>query len=227
MASDYIPKTETGLRDWAHNFSALITANPPTYGLMASDAAAIASVVSAYTAALTLAVDPSTKTKATVAAKDSDKAAMLVVVRRYAQFIKLNDGVSNDEKIGLGLTINDTSRTPVPAPATQPICTIIGTTPLRHTLRFADASTPAKRAKPPGAIGLELYYFVAPAATAAPVSPEAGDDVEFYGVATRQPYLVELDPTDVGKQATYYARWITRTGLVGPWSAPVAMTVAA
>jgi len=225
--ADYLPRTDNGLRDWANNFSTLITANPSTYGLMASDATAIATVVNAYDSALTTALDPSTKTRATVAAKDSAKAAMLAVVRRYAQFIKLNDGVTNEEKIALGLTIDDTGRTPIPAPGTQPICTIIGTTPLRHTLRYADASTPAKRAKPRGVIGLELYYFVAPPATAAPLSPDAGDGVEFYGVATRQPYQVELDAIDVGKQATYYARWITRTGLVGPWSAPVAMTVAA
>ena len=227
--ADYISKTEGGLRDWATNFSTLITANPSTYGLMASDAAAIAAAVGAYVPALTAATDPSTKTKATVAAKDSAKAAMLVTLRRYAQFIKLNNGVTNEEKTALGLKIDDTTHTPIPAPTTQPICTIVGTTPLQHTLRFADASTPSKRAKPHGALGLELYYLLGPtpAVTPPPASPDAASSAEFYGVVTRQPYAVTLDPSAVGKTATYYARWITRTGLVGPWSAPVAMTVAA
>jgi len=223
MPSDYLPKTEGGLRDWTANFSALITANPSTYGLMASDATAIAALVNAYAAALTVAVDPATKNKGTVAAKDSAKAAMLAVVRRYAQVIKLNDGVTNQEKLDLGLNISDSSRTPVPAPTTYPICTILGATPLQHTLRFADASTPAKRAKPEGAIGLELYYFVGPNP---PASPDGGP-AEFYGVVTRQPYAIDHGDADVGKLATYWARWITRTGLTGPWSGPTGMTVAA
>jgi hypothetical protein len=223
--ADYIPKTEDGLRNWANNFSTLITANPTTYGLMASDATAIAALVDAFDAALTLATDPSTKTKTTVLARDAAKSAMLPVLRHYAQTIKLNDGVTNEEKGALGLTIDDTQRTPIPAPSTQPICNIVAATPLRHALRFADAATPAKRAKPDGVLALELHYFVG---DDPPVSPDAtGGTTIFYGLITRQPYAVVHEPVSVGKTATYYARWITRTGLVGPWSAPVSMTVAA
>jgi hypothetical protein len=223
--ADYLPSTDSGLCGWALNFSTLITANPSTYGLMASDATAIAGVVNAFDAALTRATEPATKTKATVGAKDSAKAAMVAVLRHYAQSIKLNDGVTNEEKIALGLTIDDTHPTPLPAPSTQPMCSIVAATPLQHALRFADAGTPTRRAKPEGVIALELHYFIG---EPAPVSPDAsGGTTKFYGLATKQPFAVTHNPVDVGKTATYYARWITRTGLVGPWGTPVAMTIAA
>jgi hypothetical protein len=226
--ADYLPKTDGGLRDWTRNFSNLITANPSTYGLMASDAAAIAGVVDAYAEALTRATDPTTKTQGAVAAKDSAKAAMVAVVRRYAQVIKMNDGVTNEEKIDLGLNIDDTQPSPVPAPTTQPICSIVGATPLQHTLRFADSATPTKRAKPEGVVGLELYYFIGENPPVSPDAPTpAGTSTKFYGLATREPFAVKLNAADVGQMITYYCRWVTRTGRTGPWSTPVAMTVAA
>jgi hypothetical protein len=226
--ADYLPKTEKDLRDWALSFSGLITANPSTYGLMASDAAAIANVVNAFDAALTRATDRNTKTQGAVAAKDSAKAAMVAVLRRYAQVIKMNAGVTNEEKTDLGLTIDDTQPSPIPAPSTQPICSIIGATPMQHTLRFADAATPTKRAKPEGVLGLELYYYIGDNPPVSPDAPQpAGGTTKFYGLATRPLLAVNLNPADKGKTATYYCRWITRTGLVGPWSTPVSMTVAA
>ena len=223
MAS-YIPETNGALRDWSQNFAALITANPFTYGLTAPDALTITTAANLYAAALTLSTDPGTKTKATVADKDAKKAAMLVTLRRYAQLIKLNNGVTNEEKIALGLTVNDTTHTPVPAPTTQPICSIIAALPLKHILRFADAATPTRRGKPPGATGLELFYFVGPTP---PLMPDDSPGVEYYGQATRQPYGVNHKAENVGKLSTYWARWTTATALTGPFSAPVSMTIAA
>src|SRR5438105_3306455 len=97
--ADYLPSKETQLSAWVANFSTLITATPGAYGLMASDAVTIASAVNLFTAALTLALNPATKTKATVADKNAKKHSMLVTIRQYAQVIKRNLGVSNEAKI--------------------------------------------------------------------------------------------------------------------------------
>ena len=50
---------------------------------------------------------------------------------------------------------------------------------------------------------------------------------EFRSFVTRQPFAVTYVAADNGKVATYFARWQTRTGLVGPWSSGVAFTIAA
>ena len=219
--ADYIPSRDANLADWMNNFSTLITGSPGTYALTAGDATTIATYVSAFVNALTVVSNPATKTRATVAAKDGAKAAMLDIVRPYAQQVRANRGVSNEHKVALGLTIADETRTPIPAPATNPILMVIGATPGEHTVRFADSATPDRRKKPFGAIGLQLFVVVA----AAPVNDPAA--AEFRSFVTKQPFAVMYEAADNGKVATYFARWQTRTGLVGPWSTGVAFTIAA
>src|SRR5438046_3013565 len=157
----YIPTRDAELGQWVGNFSTLISASPATYGLVAGDAAAIAGYVNAFVAALTVVNNPATKTKATVAAKDGAKAAMLDIVRPYAQQVRNNNGVSNADKTALGLTIVDRTPTPVPPPTSSPLLSVIGATPGEHTLRYSDANTPDSRRKPAGTIGLQLFVAVA------------------------------------------------------------------
>lgn len=217
----YIPQQDEALRSWANNFAALITAAPATYGLTAPDAVTIQAVADAYDAALTIAVNPSTRTAPTVAAKDSARAALLDTCRPYAQNVRANLGVTNEDKLALGLNLIVTTRTPIPAPDSNPLLSVIGATQGVHTIRFADANTPDSRSKPFGAIALQLFINVG----VAPVTDP--DTAVFYASVTRQPFGVQFTSGDNGKVATYFGRWITRTGLVGPWSPPVSFGIVA
>lgn len=220
MSTSYIPTRENALATWVLNFSTLIAATPGAYGLMASDAVTITTAVNLFTAALTLALNPATKTKATVTDKNAKRSAMLATLRQYAQVIKRNQGVSNEAKIALGLTINDSGRSPVPAPTTEPIIVLASAAPLHQTIRFADSTAPDRRAKPAGVKGLML------ALTVGTTPPTDLSNLPVYGIATKQPYLVGFNMADKGKTAFYFGRWITGTGLVGPWSAMAQLTVA-
>lgn len=217
----YIPTRDPELNDWAQNFASLITASPATYGLTPGDAVAIQTSADDFNTALTLAVNPSTRTKPVVADKDAKKAAFLGVARPYAINIKNNLGVTNESKLDLGLNLINSARTPVPAPDSNPLLSVIAATQGSHTIRFSDSNTPDKRSKPFGAIGLQLFLKIG----TAPVSNPS--DSSFYASVTRQPFAVQFSADDNGKTATYFGRWITRTGLVGPWSPPVSFGVVA
>jgi hypothetical protein len=220
MAAPYIPPTDAALQTWADNFSTLITAAPATYGLVAGDAVAIAAVVNAYSAAYAIAIDPPTRTKPSVAAKDAARQAMLDVVRGYAIQIRNNAGVTNEDKADLGLTLPDPTPTPVPPPATSPVLSVLGATPLQLTLRFTDQTTPTSRAKPENVTGLELHAV----ASATVISDPAV--IPYAKIATRNPVALDFDAADVGKQAYIAGRWLNRKGEPGPWSNVVAFTVA-
>ena len=213
MATNYIPTTQTLLAAWSANFSGLISANPSAYGMMASDAATIANAYSLFNNALNLALNPATKTKGVVADKNAKQAAMLSTLRQYAQVIKRNMGISNEAKIGLGLTINDAGRSPVPAPTTAPVLSISNGTPLHHRVRFADEAAPDRRGKPDGVQGIMLAVTVG---TAPPTDLE---HMPIYGLVTRQPFDVEFSLADKGKTAYYHGQFMTGAGLTGPWSA--------
>jgi len=70
---------------------------------------------------------------------------------------------------------------------------------------------------------MQLQLFVAVGAEPS-VDPAAA---EFKGAFTKNPVAVGFVAGDDGKVATYFARWASRKGDVGPWSLPVSMRIAA
>jgi hypothetical protein len=238
---DYLPRGDIPLRNWARNFSALITASPGAYGLMASDAATIAAAVGLYAAALVAAIEPSTRTAPAVAGKNAKRAAMKITLRRYAQWIKLNLGVSHQQKIGLGLRLDNRRNTPLPAPTTAPICVAAHGAPFRHTLRITDSATPRRRSKPRNALfaAVDCTLSAVPAASPSshspaaaspsmPASRAAGPGSErTLGTYLFSRSIVSIDlPHDAfGQLATYRVRWSGGNGRNGPWSAAVSLIV--
>lgn len=220
MYPSYIPQRDNDLSLWSLNFTTLLTAVPANYGLTAPDAVIVANVVNPFITALNVATDPGTRTSATIATKDATKSAMLAIVRPYAQRIKLSAAVSDARKIAIGVGIRDTTPSPVPTPTTQPLMSIVAATPLQHEIRYADALTPDKRHKPFGAVALLIFISVG---TVAPADPELAP---FRALVTKQPYMHTYAPTDVGKTAFVYGRWVTRTGELGPMSALASMVIA-
>lgn len=219
MPAPYIPTKDALLVPWEANFSTLITANPPLYGLVTGDAVAIAAAYSAYNSSYTLSIDPSTRTKVTVNAKNIARNSSLVTMRGYAALIRVNQGVSSSDKTSLGLTVPDPTPTPVPPPTSSPLLTFVAGTPFQHTIRYADQNTPASRKKPSGVKFLQVSLFVG---TVAPVSPAA---TPYYGLVTKNPVAIDFEAGDVGKTAFYYARWLNTKGQPGPWSALMQATV--
>ena len=227
MAAPYIPARDVDLVTWATNFSTLITAAPATYGLTPTDASNIAAAVAAYNAAYTLAVNPSTRTPTTVADKDTQKLAMIPIVRTYASQIRLNPGVMNSDKIALGLNLPNNSPAPIPRPNTAPVVTITNAQPLRHVMKFRDETAqPTSRAKASNSIGMELWRGIDSIALTDPTA------CTFIGMMVKVPFVSDFDAPDAGKIATYFGRWANRAGsvgnntaLTGPWSNAVSQTI--
>lgn len=224
MAADYIPAKDADFDAWLTNFSALITATPTAYGLTAPDAVIIAAQKTAFAAALATATDPSTRTAPAVAAKDAARALAVATVRPYAINVKLNASVTNSQRSDLGLTINSFPPTPIPAPVTAPALVLVQATPLSHQLRFYDVTTPTSKAKPYGVIGLEVRRAIG---TSPAVDPDSAAYLTTWG---KSPNLSTFSSGDVGKVATYFGRWVTRSGpggrqQTGPWSTALAVTV--
>lgn len=212
MSTPYIPAQDGQLDTWAQNFSATIAANPATYGLAAADATTITAAYTSYHAAYILLTSPATKTPTNVAAKDVAKAASLIVFRTYAQIVQNNAGVTNSAKAAAGLTVRSTARTPIPAPTTTPIVAFVSGQPGTSNLGYADAASPTTKAKPFGAIQMELWYDVP--ATGSPSLANA----TFAGLETKSPFAFATPSGATGKTIGVWGRWTTRRGLTGPWS---------
>ncbi len=214
-----IPSTDSGFQAWLLNFAALATAAPATYGLTAGNALAITTESTAYTAALTLATDPGTRTSATIAAKDAAKASALDVVRPFAVAVSLNSAVADEDKVAIGVTVRKTTPTPIPAPVVAPVIALLAATPLVHQLQITPAGA-SNKAKPAGCIAIEIARSVGTVAATDP------DQLEIVGQYGKTPLLQAFGAGDQGKICTYAARYRTRSGpggvsQAGPWSALV------
>lgn len=223
MAAPYIPPTDAGFDSWLANFNNLLTASPSTYGLTAPAAVIVGGVTSTWAAAYALAIAPATRTSVTVAAKDAARVNAEAIVRPYAISISNNPAVANGDKTAIGVTVKITVPTPVPAPTDAPELGVQSSIPLLQTLTYKQPGSAGKY-KPPGVTGMEVWRSVG---TVPAVDPaQAG----YVSTVTKSPFRQAFYAPDQGKVATYFARWVTRSGpggvaQPGPFSAPLVVTV--
>ncbi len=219
--TDYIPEKEPKALVWMQNFANGIAADCARYMLSTAEAAVIVATVEAYAAAIAISSAPATRTPVATANKDDRRNAAMALCRQFAIRTKNNAGISDGDKIAIGVRPVNRGRQPIQCPQTAPLLNIIAATPGAQTLRYADSMTPDAARKPFGATELQLFVAIADG----PVAD--ANQARFYGKFTKNPVGVAFDPSDNGKQATYFGRWSSRRGDVGPWSLPVTMTIAA
>lgn len=224
MQASYIPSTDSAFARWLNNFAGLIAAGFANYGLVEGDATLLSASATSFAAAFAAASTPETRTSATIAEKDAQRAAATATVRPYAVTISRNAAVSDELKIGLGVNLPNTARTPVPTPTTAPTLAHLASTHLSALLGFRDSTTPTKKAKPFGAASLELRQQLG---TSPAVDP---DSAPLRGLFTKAPLTLSFQSGDVGKVATIWGRWITKSGpagvaQAGPWSPAISFGV--
>lgn len=224
MQNSYIPSSKADFALWLANFAALIAGTPAAYGLVVGDGTAISAVNTAYQTAYTAATTPETRTSATIAEENAQRASATATVRPYAVTVSRNPAVSNELKTGLGVNLPNSARTPVPAPTTQPVLSHVQSNHLTATLDYRDATTPTSKAKPFGAIALELRREIG---TAPAVDP---DSAATLALLTKSPTDITFAAGDMGKVVTLWSRWVTRSGPAGvsqsgPWSAALSFGI--
>lgn len=218
--TDYIPTKDADFGAWLLNLATLATAAPATYGLTAPEAVAITDQSDDWAAAYPLAVNPATRTPATVASKDAVRAAAEATVRPLCVRVSLNPAVTDENKTALGVTVRKTVPTPVPPPTTRPSLTLVSVTPGTQFIRYTDADLPAGKGKPAGTIGVQLWTAIG---TMPAIDPS---QATFAATLTKSPANLTTNPADRGKTITMFGRWQTRSGpggkaQVGPWSDPL------
>ncbi len=225
----YIPAQLAAYATFSQNFSDVLNADPGAYMMSVADAASVQTANDTFQAAYALSkkTSPTTRTPSTVADTVAAKTVNTALIRSWASQIRLNPGISDMDKVALGLRLPNNMPAPIPKPATWPLLSIAGYGPLQISLQFNDSDTPMLKAKPYGAIGAQIFFGVGDA----PI-----EDVtlcKLLGVYTKNYPQVVFQFADAGKVATFFARWITRgasdgdtASNVGPWSSPVSAGIA-
>lgn len=199
-------------------FKALITSAPTDYGLVAAQATAYGTVDSALQTAYTTAMEPSTRTKGTIAGKNAALRAMRASAINLAKIIYSTLTVTDQQLIDLGLLPRPT-RTPVGPPNVAPVVEV-GTVVGRLVDIRVHAQGTERRGFPFGAKGANVYSFVGPTA---PDDPRA---YHFEGMTTRGITQIQFPNTVPGGATVWLsACWVSNRGATSPASAPMSFAI--
>ena len=221
---DYIPAADTEFTAWLESFLLYANANLAALGLVLGDLAPISMAKNDWISAHSAQVSAQAAAQSARQAKDAARTAVQNLVRALVRRLQASAAVSDAERASLGITIPDTTGTPVGPPTTPPVVKVETVSRLRHVIHFTDAATPTKKAKPPGVSGAEIWVKVAAVADPPPTDPKA---LTFVALDTRTPYTLDFDGADGGKNAHYMLRWVNTKGEKGPWSETATATVGA
>src|SRR5687767_13918672 len=103
---DFIPSRDALLVPYGLNFANTLVASPTTYDVTPAEATGVLTLATGYQTAFNVASDPSTRTKGTVAAKDTQKAILKASLRAYAKRVQAAPTVTAQQKLDLGIPVH-------------------------------------------------------------------------------------------------------------------------
>jgi hypothetical protein len=162
-------------------------------------------------------INPATKTKITVLAKNEARKEYVAFLRLLVdKYIQSNDGITDETRKELGLTVRDKVRTPVPVPTGIPFIVIDFSTAREHRIFFGTPDPTGKekvsRRKPKGVKGCRIAYKIGLP------EPNSIKDLNNSVLDTNSPAVLEFDFEQVGLTVFYSACWFNDKGETGQWS---------
>ena len=201
------------------NFASLISTGFAGYGLTSAQATGFGTLNTSLQGVYSVAIEPSTKTRVTVAAKNLAIKNMRANAVLLSKIIYATPAVTDGQLVGLGLLPRST-RAPVPAPTTAPVLEVVSVSGRLVNIRLHGAPPDSTRAKPPGATGANVYSFVG---EAPPADPRA---YHFEGMATRTITQI-IFPNTVASGATVWlsACWVSARGATSVPCTPISFNI--
>lgn len=212
----FFDKSDADIYTGTQNFVNLLQApGAPDYGPTPAQITAYNVLSVNYRQAYETAIEPTTRTKVAVEAKNIARAALRASARNLASLIDGTPTVTDDQKIALGIHVRDTNPTPTPVPDSAPQLAIVNTTGNVIQVRLSSIEV-GKRGKPSKVRGATVYTFVGE-------NPPV-DNVgwQFFGNSGRVNFEIEFSANlPAGTTVWITAGWYNPRGALGPLCAPV------
>lgn len=218
MSSDYIPRGDAELIEFANNFVTKTDGNEADYGLTAADTGEVKALKLTFAGSYADNNSKQTAARSARTQKDSDRKSLVSKLRESSQVVQEHPKTTDAMRDGLMLPVRDKEPSNIGEPATQPVAEIDTSVQLRHLITFYNQGSISK-AKPEGVKGCEIWCRIGGEATM------NEDDYRYLGTDTASPYLAVHKAENVGKQAHYLLRWVNAKGEPGAWSAPFSATI--
>ncbi|MCH8274161.1 MAG: hypothetical protein IH851_05165 [Armatimonadetes bacterium] len=168
-------------------------------------------------------LDTQTAAESGTTTKNTSRTTVIEELRGRVRELRSNPLTTGAMLLAVGLPEHDTTPSPILPPTTAPTIEMeaFGAQAVRIFFWDPDNPAPGRKGKPEGARSCRLIGAVL--AQGAPAPPV--DDMQFVADDTSTPNDQSFDPADVGKVFWVRGAWATPTSELGPWSAPVSITV--
>ena len=217
MRTSYMPSREAEQVAWANNFFQTAGESPEAYGLTPAQIEGFGQLNQALKVAWAKVQDPATKTKVTVAAKNDALAAMKAEAAKLVSIVQ-GVGLSDAQKIALGVTVRDTTRTATRRPTKAPTVEIVNVEGRTVTVQLLQGE--GRRGRPTKVDGATVFTHLGP------TPPATIDGWRYASQATKTRVELPFGPSETGDTAWIAAFW-TNAGGTGPTSRPVSVNLPA
>ncbi|HQY87088.1 MAG TPA: hypothetical protein PK402_00420 [Tepidisphaeraceae bacterium] len=226
MRQVFIPSGDVEFRDMAKSFVTTIQSKPETYGASKDELEMLTSAVGKFNAKLSAARQNGNRSQQATREKEQARAEAERIIRKVARRIRADDSICELDRSALGLPKRAALTKHRSCPREAPMLRFVNanhrnwSTPI-HELKFGSANM-NKKAKPPGAVRLELFAALIP-----PEQKVVGNVIEnlharpwYLRSFTRSPIRITPPLANIPMRVVYWARWADSLGNVGPFSAP-------
>lgn len=221
LSGPMVPRADAAFRDWASAFANKVNADPARFMMTVAESASIMQAVTNFITEYEKVINPATRTHQAIFDKQDARSIAEDRLRTFASFIRVNRGITDGDKVGLNIKPRRGKLRKRVVPTFQPGLRIVGMGAGWHALRYSNPYAESSSAKPFGAARLELWMAV----TELGQKPSLAI-ARSVGSFTRSRFIVDHQPEDNGKTATYWGRWVGSRNDVGPWSLPTSLTIA-
>lgn len=215
MANTYLPSKDAELLAWSATFNTYIAINQAAVGLTIEQTVAYDAAQTDYASAYELVQDRVTRSPANIEDKNVKKRALIELTREFVNIVQANPGTTDTMRSAMGITVRDSTPTPVPVPGEPPTIDITGVSGFTIKLRLHNGDS-TRRAKPNGVKGATLFSYV---------GEEPPTDLaawKFEGNVTRTITSVTMPGTvEPGSKVWLTAFWFNTRAESGPATTPV------
>jgi len=218
MAKGYMPPKQAEQVAWSQNFSTIISSSPATFGLTQPQADAFAGINTTLQQAYLRGTTEGTRTKISVAEKNTALKNMKVAARDLVSIIQ-GQAISAAQKIQLGITVRKDKPTPKPVPSQKPFVKVKKVDGRTVTIELRQDKS--KRGKPANVAGATVFTASGDSA------PESATDWKFVSNTTRTTLEIPFPPSATGDTVWITAFWNNAKDESGPAAKPVSVNLPA
>lgn len=225
----YMPDDDLGKKMWMENFIKRLERDPKRYGF--DDPRMfeyIQRTIRNFIKAVNVVSNPAQRSPHATLVKNQARAEAVPMCREIAMRLKWDPTLSDEEKIALGVNIDEAlperAKLPegvLPGTLGYPELAVVSSPNGGHVIRFRDPNAGKSKGKPRGVSHFLLYGAIGP-------KPDmCVTHARLLYPYTKSPIEI-MYPRSCGLEGlyvTYYGRWLTTRGELSPWSRPVSKMI--